>query len=152
MLLNKKAIRFSLVLLAASLLFAGYFFSNIFSLHGNEIVKIKVAAHTLRAEVVDTDEKRKIGLGGRRGICDSCGMLFVFDKEGRYQFWMKNMFFPIDLVWINGDKVVDITPNVTHKDQEKRYLSSADVSYVLELPAGTCEKRGIEIGASVVRE
>ncbi|MBP7811332.1 MAG: DUF192 domain-containing protein [Candidatus Moranbacteria bacterium] len=63
-------------------------------------------------EVADTEEERSKGLGGRASMCRNCALLFVFPEKGRWAFWMKEMHFPIDIVWIAGDTVVDIERNI----------------------------------------
>ncbi len=57
-------------------------------------------------ELADTPDKRTSGLMGRDGLGDGAGMLFVFDKEGNHSFWMKDMRFEIDIVWINSDREI----------------------------------------------
>lgn len=63
-------------------------------------------------EVADTEEERSRGLGGRASVCRHCALLFVFPEKGRWAFWMKEMRFPIDIIWIAGDTVVDIERNI----------------------------------------
>jgi uncharacterized membrane protein (UPF0127 family) len=63
-------------------------------------------------EGADTDVKKEKGLGGRESLCETCGMLFLFDTPGVYKFWMKDMLIPIDIVWLSGETVVFIAENV----------------------------------------
>lgn len=63
-------------------------------------------------EGADTDAKKEKGLGGRARLCETCGMLFLFDTPGVYKFWMKDMLIPIDIVWLSGETVVFIAENV----------------------------------------
>jgi len=75
-------------------------------------------------------------------------MLFLFDKSGRYAFWMKDMKFPLDFIWIAGDKVVDIDENIP-PDYSGTLKPETPVDKVLEINAGVCEKYGIKKGDEV---
>jgi hypothetical protein len=63
-------------------------------------------------DVADSDAERKKGLGDRDSLCEECGMLFVFEQPGQYAFWMKDMRFPLDIIWLLGDEVVFVAHNV----------------------------------------
>ena len=58
------------------------------------------------ASVADTPEARQQGLSGRAGLGESEGMLFVFPKDGEYAFWMKDMRFSIDILWLSGNGTI----------------------------------------------
>ena len=137
------------LILILILTLAGYFFTNFYSIHGNFIVRMRVENYPIRSEVVNEQSKRELGLGGRSGLCTSCGMLFVFEKKERYAFWMKGMDFPIDILWIDNGKVINIEHDVSHLDQRRTYSSAEPAAMVLELPAGTCEREGITKGSRV---
>lgn len=104
------------------------------------------------AEVVDTPASRAQGLSGRSGLREKEGMLFVFDRPGRYGFWMKDMLFPIDIVWINEEGYIvhvenSVSPStyaVTNPPQI--FINDPDATYVLELGAGQAEKLGAHLG------
>ena len=114
----------------------------------------------ISAEVADTGDKRKKGLSGRDELAIAAGILFVFDKSGSYAFWMKDMKFPIDIIWIDesspagGNKIVDIAENAVpepdKKDEElKRYQPMAQAKYVLEINAGLVRLHNLQIGDTV---
>lgn len=63
-------------------------------------------------ETVDTDAERRKGLGGRESLCENCGMLFVFETPSRYAFWMKDMRFPLDIIWLSGETVVFVARDI----------------------------------------
>lgn len=63
-------------------------------------------------ENADTEALRQKGLGGRDILCETCGMLFVFDRPDRYAFWMKDMRFPLTVIWLAGEQVVFIARDV----------------------------------------
>jgi uncharacterized protein len=113
-------------------------------------VEIETSQGTIIAEVVDTPESRELGLSGRTGLAKDEGMLFVFDKAGRYGFWMKDMLFPLDMVWINEDGlVVNIERSVSPESYPKAYINTIDAKYVLELSQGATKTYGLYIGSKV---
>ncbi len=114
-----------------------------------------VGAHnqTIIAEVVRTNADRTRGLGGRAGIGINDGMLFLFERQGDYGFWMKDMHFPIDIVWIASSRVVRVDTNVpapsnvnVPDDSLPVYHPPAPVDMVLELHAGRAAILGLKTG------
>lgn len=104
----------------------------------------------LTAEVVNTKSARALGLSGRTKMADNEGMLFIFDAPGKYGFWMKDMTFPLDIIWINQNGVVvAIERELTPETYPKTYINGADASYVLEINAGLSEKFGLYLGSKV---
>ncbi len=104
------------------------------------------------AELAVTQEERSTGLSNRPSLPADAGMLFVYDAPRRPSFWMRQMLFPLDFVWIGADKRVlqvdaDIQPEPGVADTDlQRYSPSVDVQYVLELNAGAAAALGIEPG------
>lgn len=109
----------------------------------------------IKAEVSDTPEKRKQGLGGRTSLGETEGMLFIFEKVDKYPFWMKGLSFPLDFVWIREDKVVEILENILPptKDQKDAdlpiYSSRVEVDKVLELNGGNIKRLDIKVGDTI---
>jgi uncharacterized protein len=100
-------------------------------------------------ELAKTEAQRSQGLMYRKELDKNKGMLFIFDKEGIYPFWMKNTLIPLDMVWIDGNsKVVFIGQNVQPCKSLicPTVVSSGKAKYVLEINAGVCEKIGFKIG------
>lgn len=98
------------------------------------------------AELAVSDEDRQQGLMFREGIQENQGMLFVFEDEDIHAFWMKNMRFAIDILWLDRDKrIVHIEQNVPPCAQDPcpSYPSSAPAKYVLELKSGMAQKHGL---------
>jgi uncharacterized membrane protein (UPF0127 family) len=149
------------------LLLVGLFFSSMYGFKClttkvcDSIVVDKFVRHDLTilmpkgaldVEVVDTVASRELGLSGRKQMGDDEGMLFIFDAPGRYGFWMKDMNFPLDIIWINQNGiVVDIERNVTPEtyNQKKTYINQSEASYVLEINAGMAAKFGLYLGSKV---
>lgn len=89
------------------------------------------------------------GLSGRDEICARCGMLFVFETSDLYQFWMKDMYFDIDLIWLNEGRIIGITHSASHQTPEKILVPEAPATAVLEVRAGTAEKYDFIVGDRV---
>lgn len=102
------------------------------------------------AEVANTRASRELGLSFRNKMQDNEGMLFVFPVPGRYGFWMKDMSFPLDVMWINENGVVvSIERNLGPESYPKAYINHADASYVLEINAGLAERFGVYMGSKI---
>jgi uncharacterized membrane protein (UPF0127 family) len=107
-------------------------------------------------ELALTPEEVSRGLSGRERLEPGTGMLFVFAPRAASYFWMFDMRFPLDLVWISIEcKVVDITPNApapapgTPASQLPLYTPASPAAYTLEINTGEAEHHGIEIGDQV---
>jgi uncharacterized membrane protein (UPF0127 family) len=115
---------------------------------------VKVGSVTLAIEIADTDAKRGKGLSLHKPLEDREGMLFLFDKKDTYGFWMKQMLFPLDFIWIDGATVVDLSENIpapTSIDSSDLpiYKPKVPVDKVLEVNAGFISKNGIKLGDTV---
>jgi uncharacterized membrane protein (UPF0127 family) len=106
-----------------------------------------IAGKTYTVERADTDEKRRLGLGERDNLCLSCAMLFVFDHPGKYAFWMKEMRFSLDIIWLAGNEVVYIERDVS-ADSDRVYTPDRDAHEVVELNAGAA--RDVMVGDRIV--
>lgn len=96
-------------------------------------------------EEVTDDESRQHGLSGRSSLCDNCGMLFVFPKIDKYGFWMKDMHFPLDIIWIRDNKIVEIKEDASQNSKETFYPSEG-IDKVLEINANETRNCNIKIG------
>lgn len=121
----------------------------------SKVAQIIIGEAVIKAEVSDTKEKRGKGLGGRESLATDAGMLFVFEKEDFYPFWMRGLKFPLDFVWIRGDKIVDITENVAPPQPNQSddtlpiFQSKEMVDKVLEVNGGTVQRLGIKVGNEI---
>jgi len=102
-------------------------------------------------ELAVTNSERERGLMYRDFLADDAGMLFIFNGKGTYPFWMKNMKFPIDIIWINDDAIVHIERDVPPCASEQclSYWPEEEANYVLEVPANFTLKTGLEVGSKV---
>lgn len=104
----------------------------------------------MTVEVADTESSRELGLSGRPSMKDDEGLLFAFDLPGQYGFWMKDMLFPLDIIWINQNGVVvEIERDARPESYPQTYMNKSPASYVLEVNAGIAEERGLYIGSKV---
>ncbi len=113
-------------------------------------VTVLMPKGALQVEVVDTKSSRALGLSGRSKLQDDEGMLFIFDNPGKYGFWMKDMNFPLDIVWVDQNGVVVwIERNLSPDTYPQAYMNKADAKYVLEINASSSEKFGLYLGSKV---
>ena len=117
-----------------------------------EVQTISLAGNTISVEVATTPSQWEQGLSDRTSLAADAGMLFRFPYEHIPLFWMKNMHFPLDMVWIDNDVVVDITPNIpvsTNADLPT-YSPHTPVNTVLEVNAGYAAAHKITIGTKLI--
>ncbi len=113
---------------------------------------VKINSVEIPVEVAAGMMSRARGLSGRQSLDEKSGMLFVFSKPAIHSFWMPDMHFPIDIIWINDGKIVDISANVSNDFSllnPRTYKPSQPAQYVLEVNAGFAEKENIKIGDEV---
>lgn len=108
----------------------------------------------IKVEVARTNDERAKGLSNRERLDEDSGMIFVFNKNSKPSFWMKNTKIALDIIWINDNKIVSINKNVqpepNKKDSElKKYPAPSEIDYVLEVNGGFSDKNGIKAGSSV---
>jgi uncharacterized membrane protein (UPF0127 family) len=117
--------------------------------------ELKIRDAAFGVEVASTTLERARGLSGRDDLAENTGMLFLFDSPDDVGFWMKDMKFPLDMIWINGDTVAGATENIPAEPgvpmwNLKVYHPPQPVDKVFEVPAGTVKKYGIQAGDRVV--
>lgn len=115
---------------------------------------VTVGSATITAEIADDDEERGSGLSWRTSLGENDGMLFVFEQKDIYSMWMYGMQFPLDVIWINDDTVVDISENVPAPENPfsadiPSYRPKAEINYFLEVNAGYVNQHGIKTGDKV---
>lgn len=143
---SKLVIFLILLILAVGGFFAWHSLRNT-----RKIALVSIQNHSFRAQVVETESEKQKGLGGQKAICSDCGMLFFFDKPGKYSFWMKDMLFAIDILWIMDGKIIFIEKNVL-PSFSGTMRPAENVNRVLEIKAGTVDSLGISLGDSVLIE
>lgn len=109
--------------------------------------QMQINGETISVEIATTSSKRAQGLSGQPSLPDGTGMLFVFDEVARHGFWMKDMNFSIDIVWLGRQgQVVHIEPSVSPDSFPDSFRPDKNALYVVELPAGFSQNKNIKIG------
>ena len=127
-----------------------------FSNQAQNSKEVIIGDNKITVEIADTENTRFKGLSGKDKIDENTGMLFVFDGSAAIRtFWMKDMKFPLDFIWINDNKIIQIDKGIqipqanTPDANLPTYTSKEPVNYVLEVNAGYTDKNNIKVGDSV---
>lgn len=115
--------------------------------------KVLIRNTVITTEVAITESQKQKGLGGRTELEPDRGMLFVYDHKETYNFWMRDMKFPLDFIWIDGSVVADITQNVPPPGTDGTPViikPDVMVDKVLEVNAGFVKQHNITIGDTVI--
>ncbi len=140
--MNARYQRFAL---AVAILIGGWLAFNV------SASVIQIGDVALQVEIADTQEKKEKGLSNREFLEQNSGMLFLFEKPGRYGFWMKEMNFAIDIIWIDKDKsVVEITANVDPKTFPEIFYPKEIIQYIIETQAGWTKVNEIQLGDKIL--
>jgi uncharacterized protein len=121
--------------------------------NGHQQVNVTVNGLVLVTDISVTNEQRTKGLSEKDDLAENEAMLFVFGSEAKHTFWMKDMKFPIDIIWIDSDKtIIHIENNLQPCSSEvlcPTYKPNDDSTYVLETVGGFAEKYDILKGTRV---
>jgi uncharacterized membrane protein (UPF0127 family) len=108
---------------------------------------VTINNHTINIELARTEDERRRGLSGREFLAKDTGLLFFFPTKDYHPFWNYQMKFPIDVVWIDNNFIVDKTTLPIDNGQPITYRPRSPANYVLEVNAGLA--RNWTIGQSV---
>lgn len=111
----------------------------------NESRIISMKGRRFLVESAVTSDEKSRGLGMRDNLCRDCGMMFEFAESGTHAFWMKDMRFPIDIIWMQNGKVVHIEKSVP-ADSKVILKPLAESDNVLEVNAGSADEIGLKVG------
>jgi len=116
----------------------------------NIIKQVKIAGVTLDVNLATTKDSQEQGLSGRSELKENEGMLFIFSVPAQYSFWMKDMKFNIDMIWIGEDMhVVYIKNNAAPGSYPETYTPNKNAKYVLEVVPGFAQKNNLKVGDTV---
>jgi len=141
-----------ILLIFILLIFAAFLLSFKYNLRPAPGLKtLYINDSKILVELADTDQKRALGLSGKDSLPENQGMLFIFSQPDYYSFWMKDMRFALDFIWINAHNVVQINQNIKPVDFQppESLRSNQPVDAVLEINAGMAQKLNIKIGDKV---
>lgn len=142
---------FATILACGAILWLVFQFVSL-SRETTETATILIDGTPIAIELADSGSERERGLSGRAELRPGSGMLFVFEEDAQPSFWMKDMRFPIDIMWISADGVVvDIDQGLAPETYPQTFTPDSPVRYVLEVPAGFSEAHGITTGSKLGR-
>lgn len=127
------------------LLIIGAFFYNFYQFSRPTV---EINGQKFNLLVAKTDKDKQIGLSKYKNLPQDKGMIFIFDKPGSYPFWMKDMKFPIDILFIKQNTIVTSYKNVPINNLTI-YTPTESVDKVLEINAGLSDKYNISAGNTV---
>ena len=108
---------------------------------------VEINGQQFYVDIARTLEEQFLGLSGRVSLPYRSGMLFVYEQPGIYGFWMKDMNFDLDFIWIDeNNKIIDISHSVLPESYPQSYVPPSDVLYVLEVSAGTANRLDLSVG------
>lgn len=114
---------------------------------------VRIGSTTITVEVADTSALRTKGLSGHARLGEREGMLFVFPDIGRFSFWMSDVTFPLDMIWIGPDsKIIGVAQNALPREPKKPvvyYDPPGPVRFVLEMNADSYQKFKFATGTLV---
>ena len=135
---------YRLILVLSVVLFA-------FSCKKDDILQtqiLRINQWEITVETADTQEAQEKGLMGRESLDEDRGMLFVYDRDSRKSFWMKNTKIPLSIAYIGADgtirEIYDMEPLST-RTVDSKY----SVRYALEVNQGAFQRHGIKTGDKV---
>lgn len=112
-----------------------------------------ISNRTYNLLIANDDKSRQIGLSNRKSLDQNTGMLFIFPKKGIYSFWMKDTEIPLDMIYLNENKVVYIVKNAPPQAGKNGnlpiYTPTSEGNYVLEINGGQSDKYKFKVGDSV---
>ncbi|MCC6563264.1 DUF192 domain-containing protein [Candidatus Uhrbacteria bacterium] len=106
----------------------------------------------IQAEVVSSSADIKQGLSDRESMDQDKGMLFELGRRDLHSFWMNRMHFPLDIIWIDGDTVVEIAENLPPPkfgEIPYTYNPKVDADRVLEVNVGVVRESGLKVGDEI---
>ena len=149
--MKKQTFKLVILLAVLGLLVMAYYG---FSYYNNKPT-VTIKGHVFEVEVVEDTDDLERGLSGRKDLSAEQAMLFIFSSKQELAFWMHEMNFNIDLLWIDGNKIIDYEKNMPAPDKNTaikdlpRFFPNQPVDKVLEMNAGLIDSLGIKIGDTV---
>ncbi len=118
--------------------------------HSASAREAKIGSADITLEFAQTPYELEHGLSDRPSLPEQSGLLFIFREPGLYNFWMKDMHFPLDIFWINSaHQVIAIDENVAPSTYPHTFAPPSPVLYVLEANAGFASTYNVAIGDSL---
>jgi uncharacterized protein len=103
----------------------------------------------LLVETVDTPEERSVGLMHRESMPENQGMLFIFEQEGKYTFYMRNTLVPLSIAFIEGEGAIVEIEDMQPLDDKTLHSPDEEYLYAIEANQGWFSRNGIAAGSEV---
>ncbi len=111
---------------------------------------INLGGTRINIERATTQPEREKGLAGRESLQQNSGMLFVFESSDYHCFWMKDMNFAIDIIWLDENRqVVEIASSVSPSTYPETFCPSTPAKYALEVDSGLANQSGVQVGTQL---
>lgn len=141
----------SVIIILVVVFLAGLATGRDFGLFGETKPMIKIGGVDMVVTLARTEEERQQGLSDTESLPAMTGKLFIFEQPARYGFWMKDMNYAIDIIWIDENyKVVHIEESVSPDTFPESFKPSAPALYVLETNAGFSQQYSVRKGDMLV--
>lgn len=141
---NHKARLFAFLFIVVGITLIGYLTTI------NYESTVVINGKTYTVDVSSTAYTKTKGLSGRESLAPNHGMFFMFDNEDKHGFWMKDMNFSIDIIWIDKNFAVNhIEKAVSPQTYPKVFYPETSSLYVLELASGQADLLGLKVGDRV---
>jgi hypothetical protein len=112
--------------------------------------KVFLTGVEVMVTIADTPHQREKGLSGQKALASNEGMLFIFPETGLHGFWMKDMLFPIDIIWFDANRrIADVWENASPASFPQIYTPRALSQFVLEVPAGFFADHALNVGDTI---
>jgi uncharacterized protein len=118
----------------------------------NKEISLRINDEIINVEIVTDTLSQNRGLSDRKSLCENCGMIFLFPKSEKHIFWMKDMNFPLDIIYIQENEIVEIFKNVSIFDEAgeiTEIFPEQKADKVLEVNAGWCEAHNVQVGDKI---
>jgi len=115
---------------------------------GHQRTYVHIGSRSYVAEVASTPAAQQQGLSNRTSFSSRQAMLFSYARPQQLCFWMKDMYFSLDILWLDSDhRVVKLEQNVSPKTYPRAFCAKAQ--YVVELRAGQATANGVRVGQKI---
>ena len=109
--------------------------------------RVNFANASVDVEIAQSNIDRKVGLGNHNSLGEGSGMLFIFELSATHGFWMENMDFPIDIIWMNEKRqIVHIENSVSPDSYPNVFYPNLPAKYVLETNSGWAKSHNVRVG------
>lgn len=139
-----------LIALLCGLLTVVFLLGGLIVWHSQDRCKLRLERTCLSLEYATTPAQLALGLGGRDAMPNNHGMLFVLDQHSPACFWMKDMHYNLDIIWLDAARrITTIQLNVSPSSYPHSYCPSLPAAYVLEVNASVADSNRLQIGQRI---